>query len=301
MNATTGPGKTRLGRIGLWDHRFRYGEPEVAVRAARRAEELGFGALWIPDVGGDLFDALERLLGATERVVVATGILNIWFHDPAAVAARRAGWPTGWQDRCLFGLGVSHAALIDAAEAGRWRRPLTHMRDWLDRADAADPPLPVASRVLAALGPRMLELARDRAAGAHPYNVTPEHTARARAVLGPDRLLAPEHAVVCTADAATARRVGRAHLALYLGLPNYTNNLRRLGFGDDDLAEGGSDRLVDALVAWGPPERITARIDEHLEAGADHVCVQVLPTDPGTAPEDGFAALADILGDRLGA
>ncbi len=285
----------RLGRIGLWEHRLRYGDPAVAEQAVRRAEELGYTAVWVPDVGGDLFADLERLLGATERIVVATGILNTWLRDAVEVAARRAEWPSAWQARLLAGLGVSHAALVDAAEPGRYRAPLSHMRAYLDALDAAVPPLPAADRVLAALGPRMLELARDRTAGAHPYNVTPEHTAFARAVLGPGPILAPEQAVVLEEDRSEARRLGRAHLAIYLGLPNYTNNLRRLGFGDDDFADGGSDRLVDALVARGSAARVAARVRDHFDAGADHVCVQVLCPDAAAVADRAWRELAETF------
>jgi probable F420-dependent oxidoreductase len=285
----------KLGTIGLWEHRLRYGDAATAESAVRRAEELGYGAVWVPDVGGDLFADLERLLGATEEIVVATGILNTWLRDPAEVAARRAGWSEEWQARFLAGLGVSHAPLVDAGEPGRYRAPLAHMRAYLDALDAAAAPLPAGERVLAALGPRMLELARERAAGAHPYNVTPEHTAFAREVLGAGPILAPEQAVVLETDRSEARRLGRAHLAIYLGLPNYTNNLRRFGFGDDDFADGGSDRLVDALVARGSAEQIAARVREHFDAGADHVCLQVLSPDPAAVAERAWAELAETF------
>ncbi|MER3453138.1 MAG: LLM class F420-dependent oxidoreductase [Chloroflexota bacterium] len=286
----------RLGQIGLWDFRLRYAEPELIVRAAHEAEVMGYAALWIPDVGGDVLASVETLLGATQGIVVATGILNIWMHDPAEVAARRAAWPPAWRSRFLAGLGVSHAALIDRMEAGRYRRPLSTMRAYLDALDAATPPLPAGARVLAALGPRMLALAAERAAGAHPYNVTPEHTAMARAVLGPDRILAPEQAVTLATDPGVARELGRRHLSVYLGLENYLNNLRRLGFGDDDFAHGGSDRLVDALVPWGSAEQVARRVREHLDAGADHVCVQVVTPEPREPPLRVWQELAEALG-----
>jgi probable F420-dependent oxidoreductase len=168
------------------------------------------------------------------------------------------------------------------------------MSTYLDGLDSARNPLDPNYRVLAALGPKMLELARDRAAGAHPYNVTPDHTAIAREALGPSKLLLPEHAVALSTDAETARRLGRQHFEHYVGLPNYTNNLRRLGFGDDDLSDGGSNRLIDALVAWGDEEAIARRIAEHRAAGADHVCVQVL-TDRGLFPREEWRALAPAL------
>lgn len=286
----------QLGPFGLWDFRLRYGDPAVVAEAAAEAEELGYSALWIPDVGGDVLGAVETLLGATRKAVVATGILNIWMHEAADVAARRAGWPEDWRRRFLCGLGVSHAALIDRDEPGRYQRPLARMRAYLDALDAAPVPVPPGDRVLAALGPRMLALARDRAGGAHPYNVTPEHTARAREVLGPDRILAPEQAVALETDRDAARALGRAHVAIYLGLENYANNLRRLGFGEDDLSGGGSDRLIDALVPWGDAESVARRLREHLDVGADHVCVQVVTGDASQAPRREWRELAGALG-----
>lgn len=269
-------GVERLSGTGIWSQALRYGDQGPIAEAAAELDELGYSALWIPDVGGDVFGSPEVLAGATRRATVATGILNLWMHSAADTAAgfHRLGEAHG--DRFLFGIGVSHAALVDAQEPGRYRRPLEAVGAFLNGLDHADPPLPSSRRVLAALGPRMLHLARDRAAGAIPYNVTPEHTASARAILGPEAQLLPEQAVALTTDAGAARRLGRQHLEIYLTLPNYTNNLRRLGFGDHDLADGGSDRLVDALVAWGDGEAIKARVDEHRAAGADHVCVQVL-------------------------
>lgn len=269
----------RLSGTGIWAGQLRYGEPGPIAEAAATLDSLGYSAIWIPDVGGDLLDSMETLLGATERAVVASGILNVWMHEAAAVAARRASWREQWQGRALFGLGVSHAPLIDRDEPGRYAKPYTKMVEYLDGLDAAEPPLPVDARVLAALGPRMLTLARDRASGVHPYLVPPEHTALAREMVGPDVLVATEQAVVLESDPIAARAIARNHLAMYLPLPNYANNLRRLGYGDADFASPGSDRLVDAIVAWGDVDAIAARVAEHRAAGADHVCVQVLRAD----------------------
>jgi probable F420-dependent oxidoreductase len=269
----------KLSGTGVWAGQLRYGEAGPIADAARELDALGYSALWIPDVGGDVLEAMEVLLGATERATVATGILNIWMQPAAMVAQRRAAWNDSWQQRALFGLGVSHAPLIDRDEPGRYAKPYEKMVEYLDGLDAADPPLPVEARILAALGPRMLALARDRTAGVHPYLVPPEHTARAREIVGPDALVATEQAVVLETDPATARAIARNHLAMYLPLPNYNNNLRRLGFGDADFASPGSDRLVDAIVAWGDVGAIAARVAEHLAAGADHVCIQVLRAD----------------------
>ena len=285
---------TPMAGTGIWSGALRYGDPGQIADAASELEDLGYSALWVPDVGGDLFAAVEVLLGATRSVTIATGILNLWMHTPEETAARHARMSTEHGDRFLVGIGVSHAPLIDAGQPGRYGRPLAAMAEYLDGLDAAAQPLPRARRVLAALGPKMLELARTRAAGAHPYNVTAEHTAAVRAALGPDALVLPEQAVALTTDPAEARRLGRAHLEIYLGLPNYTNNLRRLGFGDEDLSGGGSDRLVDALVAWGDESAIRARVDEHRAAGADHVCIQAL-SDQTPFPLDAWRRLAPAL------
>jgi probable F420-dependent oxidoreductase len=269
----------KLSGTGVWAGQLRYGEAGPIAEVAGELDALGYSALWIPDVGGDVLEAVELLLGATERAAVATGILNIWMHTPEEVAPRRGAWQESWQQRALLGLGVSHAPLIDRDEPGRYTKPYQKMVEYLDGLDAAEPPLPAEARVLAALGPRMLALARDRTAGVHPYLVPPEHIALAREIVGPDSLIATEQAVVLESDPATARAIARNHLAMYLPLPNYNNNLRRLGFGDADFASPGSDRLVDALVAWGDVDAIKTRVTAHRDAGADHVCIQVLRAD----------------------
>ncbi|HWE57303.1 MAG TPA: LLM class F420-dependent oxidoreductase [Acidimicrobiales bacterium] len=283
----------RLGGTGVWAHQLRYGDNGQIAEAAAELDELGYSALWVPDVGGDLFSALEVLMAATKKAVVATGILNLWMHTPEESAEAHARLTATHGDRFLMGIGVSHQMLIDAGEAGRYQKPLTAMKTYLDGLDAADTPVDPTARVLAALGPKMLDLARTRTAGAHPYNVTVEHTAMARRALGPDALVLPEMAVALTTDADRGRQLGRTHLEHYLFLPNYTNNLRRLGFGDDDFADGGSDRLIDALVAWGDEETIAARVQEHRDAGADHVCIQAL-TEEGF-PTETWRALAPVL------
>jgi len=270
----------QLSGTGVWAHQLRYNEPSVAGEIAAELEELGYDALWIPDVGGDVLGAIETLLGATSRTTIATGILNIWMHEPAVVAARRTGWTDDWKARFLLGLGASHAPLIDHENPGRYTKPYSKMVEYLDRLDAADVPWPAEARVLAALGPRMLKLAADRTAGAHPYFVPPEHVAVARATMGPDAFIGVELAVVIDPDPATARTTARKHTAVYTTLPNYTNNLRQFGYGDDDFANAGSDRLVDAIVAWGSLDAIKARVQAMRDAGANHVCIQVMhPTD----------------------
>ncbi len=286
-----------LTGTGIWSAALRYGDPAVAADAATELEEQGWSALWIPDVGGDLFGAVGNLLGATTTTTVATGILNLWMHPAEETAAQYHSFVAEHGRRFLVGIGVSHAPLIDAvnAEAGHYRRPLARTAAYLDGLDAASPPLPVDDRVLAALGPKMLELARDRSSGSHPYLVTPEHTALVRQGLGAGRLVAPEQAVVLSTDRTRARELARAHLAGYLQLPNYANNWKRIGFTDDDTAGGGSDRLVDALVAWGDEDALLARVQEHRDAGADHVCVQVLSDDLMTPTRDEWRRLAPAL------
>lgn len=262
-----------LGRVGLWSW-VPATDLGPAVEAAAELERLGCGTFWFPESPAS-FDVARALLEGTSRMVVATGIVSIWKHSPAESAAAYHDLTHAHPGRFLLGLGVSHAFLTD----GQYRRPLAKMGEYLDALDAEVPPVPVGGRVLAALGPRMLELARDRSAGAHPYLVTPEHTRLARQALGPDRLLATEQAVVLETDPERARALARQHLRVYLMAPNYTNSWLRLGFTEDDFAEGGSDRLVDALVAWGDAGAIRERVARHHEAGADHVCVQIVTED----------------------
>lgn len=284
-----------LTGTGIWSSALRYGDAAAAADAAAELEALGYAALWIPDVGGDLFSSIDNLLSATTGVTVATGILNLWLHDPAETAARYSGFVAEHGRRLLVGIGVSHSALIDMKEPGAYTRPLSRTREYLDGLDAAAEPLPAEDRVLAALGPKMLELARTRAAGSHPYLVTPEHTRRVRESLGDGPLVAPEQALVLETDPGRARALGRGHLAGYLGLPNYSNNWKRVGFTDADLADGGSDRLVDALVAWGDEDALAARVQEHRDAGADHVCVQVITDDLLSPPCEEWRRLAPVL------
>lgn len=268
------------GRVGVWSRELRFCRDRGDARdAAAELEQLGFGALWIPDVGGDVFGACEELLAATRSIPLLTGILNLWMHDAAEVAARSARLG----GRFTLGLGASHGAVVGA----RYERPLSAMRAYLDELDA----LGLETRLLAALGPKMLGLARDRAAGAHPYLVPIEHTRRARAILGPDRVLGVEQGVVLARD----RDAARAHVVPYLGLPNYVANLRRLGYGDADLAGGGSDRLVDTLVAWGDEEAIAERVRAQLEAGADHVCIQVIDAVDDRPPRAAWRRIASAL------
>ncbi|ETD31414.1 F420-dependent oxidoreductase [Williamsia sp. D3] len=284
----------QLAGVGVWSSQLRYGDAAESAEAAAELDDLGYTALWIPDVGGPLFDAVENLLGATSKAVVATGILNLWMHEPVDVAAKYQSLVSAHGERLLLGIGVSHAPLIDAGDPGRYKKPLAATKAYLEALDATEQPVPVDARVLAALGPKMLHLSATRANGSHPYLVTPDFTARARESLGTGPLLLPEQTAILTTDADHARSIGTEWLRNYLALPNYANNLLRSGFTDDDLTSV-SDRLFDAIIAWGDEAAIAARVQEHLAAGADHVCVQVLDTDPKVYPREQWRRLAPAL------
>ena len=289
-----------VGRFGIWTSALDRQPATIVRQAVAKIERLGFGALWVGEAARrEVFANASLLLSATQQLVVASGIANIWARDAMAMAAGQRTLSEAWDSRFLLGLGVSHDRLVDP-RGHRYERPLTAMRRYLDAMDRAPylapMPNPVAmTRVLGALGPRMLALAGEVTDGAHPYLVPVEHTEQARAILGPTKLLCPEVAVVVIPDPEAARRVARAHLATYLQLANYRGNLARLGFGDHDLTGGGSNRLVDALVAWGPPERVVRRVHEHLGAGADHVAIQVLTADPARVPLEEWTELAAAL------
>jgi probable F420-dependent oxidoreductase len=292
----------RLGPVGLWTSKLDTQPTERLRAAVAELEELGWSSLWCWEVfGREALTNAGLLLAATRRMVLGTGIASIWARDPAAMAAAQRTLAEAYPARFVLGIGVSHGPLVDA-RGHRYQRPLDKMRAYLDAMDAAPwqgPPLAEEPpRVLAALGPRMLALAAERSAGALTYNATPEATAWARSILGAGPLLAVEQAVVVEEDPAEARRIARGLLAFYMTLPNYLRAWERLGFGPEDLAEGGSDRMVDAVVAWGGPEAIAERVRAHLEAGADHVCLQVLDPDPDSVPMAGWRALAPTLLSR---
>lgn len=289
-----------IGRVGIWFAGIDGLRSPDARRAAQLVEELGFGALWLAEaVGRDPFAAAAILLSATERLPLATGIASIYARDPMAMVAAQRTLAEAYPDRFLLGLGVSHHTLVEGVRQHDYSKPYSQMSQYLDRMDQAlylaPAPAHEPGRLLAALGPKMLELSATKANGAHPYLTTPEHTAVAREVIGADALLAPEQMVVLSSDAGEARRIARGALTMYLSLPNYTNNLKRLGFTDEDCANSGSDRLVDALVAWGTAEQIASRVAAHHAAGADHVCVQVLTGDLGAMPADEWRELAPAL------
>ena len=289
-----------LGSIEIWTAQFDYQPADKAREAAAELEQLGFGAIWFPEsVGRESLTNAALLRGATSRIVIATGIANIYARDPVTMAAGQNTLAEAYPRRFLLGLGVSHIPLVEEVRGHKYSKPVASMRAYLDGMDRAPyraaPPSVKPVRVLAALGPKMLRLAAERAGGAHPYFVPPEHTARAREILGSDRLLAVEQAVVLETDSTKAREIARAHTSRYLALPNYVNNLRRLGFADADLVDGGSDRLVDAIVAWGDMTAVIDRVRAHQSAGANHVCVQVLPPDPQALPTRQWREVASAL------
>jgi probable F420-dependent oxidoreductase len=288
-----------IGRVGIWYGGIDALPTPEARRAAQLVEELGFGALWVAEaVGRDPFVSSAVLLAATEKLPLATGIANIYARDPMTMAAGQKTLAEAFPGRFLLGIGVSHGHLVAGVRKHDYSKPYSHMVEYLDRMDKAlfmaRGPEADPGRLLAALGPKMLELSATRANGSHPYFTTPEHTQIAREVMGPDALLAPEQMVVLEADPIEARRIARAGMKIYLGLPNYFNNLLRLGFTEEDRADGGSDRLVDAIVAWGTEEQIADRVAQHHAAGADHVCVQVLQ-DGHDMPEAQLRRLAPAL------
>ena len=297
-------GSIDVGRVGIWTGLLDQVPSSQAAEYAAELEELGYGAIWYPEVfGRDPFVAGALLLAGTSSIKVATGIANIYARDPMTMANAQRSVDEAFPGRFLLGLGVSHQSWCRTSAATSTTAPTAtcattwpacgRRRSW--------PTAPRSSRDRAGRArPKMLALSADAAAGAHPYFVPPEHTAVARDVMGPDAALYPEQMVILETDPAAARALARKNMALYLGLPNYTNNLRRLGFEQSDIdggpGGGPSDRLVDAIVAWGTPEQVAARIAEHFDAGADHVCVQVL-ADSLDATADGWRTLASHLLD----
>jgi probable F420-dependent oxidoreductase len=277
----------RLGRVGAWSFGLDALPISDAIRVAQAVEDLGFGSLWIAE-GAASREALSHaavLLGATSRLVLGTGIASIWARDPAAMASGARTLADAFPGRFILGLGVSHAGAVGRRGHEYAARPLTKMREYLDAMDAAPLSSPAPeqppTRVLAALRPRMLELAAQRTDGVHSYFVPVEHTRRARAAIGPGALLVPEQAVVLEQDPAAARALARTHTSHYLARENYRENLRSLGIAGPELEDGGSDALVDALVAWGDEAAIGKRVREHLDAGASHVVLQPITASPG--------------------
>lgn len=288
--------KMNLGRVGLWTASFDLQPMKKAQEAIAQVEEMGFGTVWVPEaVLREPFASTSLLLSATKNMVLATGIASL--HARTA-QTMNSGWRTvseAFPDRFVLGIGVSHAPMVEGAHKTNYSKPYSTMVQYLDHMDQATffSPQPASPRrVLAALGPKMLKLAAERCDGAHPYFVPVEHTPIAREVMGPDALLAPEQAVVFETDPAKARAVARTHMNTYTRLPNYVNNLIRLGFKEEDIVSQ-ADHVVDAIVAWGTTDQIVSRLKAHLDGGADHVCVQVLTENLAVLPMAQWQELAD--------
>ncbi|HYK69077.1 MAG TPA: LLM class F420-dependent oxidoreductase [Streptosporangiaceae bacterium] len=274
----------QLGKFGVWR-----GTTQASPELAAELERLGYGALWLGGSPAADLEIVDRLLDATTALTVGTSIVNMWQSDPVTVAHSYERIEDAFPGRFVLGVGAGHREATQ-----EYASPYDTLARYVDRLEAAR--VPLERVVLAALGPRVLTLAADRTGGAIPYLVPPEHTRQARQILGPDKLLAPEHKVVLDPDPSAARELGGNRVRMpYLGLVNYTSNLRRLGYSDADLSGNGSDRLIDAVVAHGTAEQVAARLTGHLDAGADHVCVQLL-TRSGTDPVAQYAELADALG-----
>lgn len=280
----TSPWRERLGRFGIWR-----GAAQTPPELAAHVEHVGFGALWLGGSPDGQLEIVDALLGLTTSLVVGTSIVNIWKDDAATVASSYRRIDAAYPDRFILGIGAGHPE-----HTPRYASPYDALAGYVGQL--TDHGVPARSIVLAALGPRVLRLAADRTAGAIPYLVPPEHTRQAREIVGPDRLLAPEQKVVLDADPERARALGRKRVVNpYLNLRNYTSNLRRLGFTGEDMANGGSDRLIDAVLAHGTAEQVATELDAHLAAGADHVCIQLL-IDPDSDPMPQYAELARGLG-----
>jgi probable F420-dependent oxidoreductase len=274
--------KPDLGTYGAFGHHSLW--QRLSPDQLRAIDDLGYGAIWAGGSPVAELSWVEALLEPTTHLKVATGIVNIWTAEPGPVSESYHRIDTAYPGRFLLGIGVGHP------EAGHeYKKPYDALVDYLDKLDEYG--VPQERRVVAALGPRVLKLSAQRSAGPHPYLTTPEHTAEARTLLGPDAFIAPEHKVVLSTDSEKARAIGRKALDVYLSLTNYLNSWKRLGFTDDELAKPGSDRLVDALVAYGTVEDVAARLEAHRDAGADHVPVQVL-----TGPDKLVDALAELAG-----
>ncbi|MGA5464221.1 LLM class F420-dependent oxidoreductase [Mycobacterium sp. NPDC050041] len=275
----TKPDMGRYGVMGLYSQ-----FAQLTPAQLREIEALGYGAIWAGGSPPAELEWIDPILGATEKLQLATAIVNVWSAAPGPISESFHRIEAAYPGRFLLGIGVGHPEADS-----EYKKPLAALNDYLDKLDEYG--VPKDRRVVAALGPKVLELSAHRSVGAHPYLTTPEHTATAREVIGAEAFLAPEHKAVLTTDPERARAVGRKALEIYLDLQNYLSNWRRLGFDDQDLAKPGSDRLVDAVVAYGTPGDIAARLAQHIDAGADHVPVQVL-----TGPDKLVPALADLAG-----
>jgi probable F420-dependent oxidoreductase len=278
-----------IGRVGVWSLEMRFGDPAAIDEAAVELDELGYGALWIPGgIDDQVLGDVDRLLSKTRRIVIATGIINIWKQEAGDVAAWWRAQSAERQARVLLGVGISHGPIIGEA----WMKPIAKTRQWIEQALKAG--LPADAMCVAALGPQMMKLSGELTAGAHPYLVDPRHTAASRPILGPGKLLAPEQGVVLESDPEIARALARDALKFYASLPNYANNWKRLGFSEADI-ETRSDALIDGLFAWGGADAIAARVKAHHDAGADHVCIQAISGSGLDGARQVWRALASAL------
>lgn len=290
----------KLGKLGVWMMTDFAGADDAAAWA-ERVEKWGYSALWIPEaLGRDSLVASGWLLAHTKSLILATGIANIYARDALSTMCAQNTLAEQSGGRFLLGLGVSHSLLVEGMRGQKYEKPIPTMRAYLERMAKGQYSGPRPSEkpktVIAALGPKMLELAASHADGAHPYNVTPDHTAMARKILGPGKLLCPEQMVLLETDPAKARAAGRQTLSFYLELPNYRNNFFRMGFSEADVSNGGSDRLIDSIIAWGDESAIRARIQQHWDAGADHVCIQTVSRGPmGSAMTKEDAKILELL------
>ena len=269
------------GKIGIWTHQLDGVPSQRAREAAKEIEEMGFGAIWIPETAGrDPFVHAGLLLSATQKIVLATGIASVYSRDALAMASAARTLSEAFANRFLLGVGVSHGPFVEVIRGHTWEKPLEHLSDYIENLKKAPfwayQPEYEAPICIGALGPKALKLAAESTWGAHPYNVTSEHTAMARETMGKEAFLAPMVAVILETDSSKARELARKDLSIYLDLPNYRNNFLRIGFTEDDLSGGGSDRLLDAIRPWGDMQTISSKIIEHFDAGADHVCVQLV-------------------------
>jgi probable F420-dependent oxidoreductase len=282
-----------LGKVGIWSMELRFqGDAAERRDAAAELDDLGYGALWVPGgIDDQVLNDLGPLFAATSRIVLATGIINIWKQSPEDVAAWFKAQPADIRNRAMLGIGISHGPIIGTD----WGKPVARMRAYCDGLDAAG--MPRENVCIAALGPKMTALSGQRTAGTHPYLTTPRHSAEAREILGPGALLMPEQGAVLSTDPDIARAAARKALDHYRALPNYRNSWLRLGFAEAEI-DAMSDRFIDAIFAWGTPEQIAERVAAHHDAGADHVCVQVVPTDPAggiPAARAAWRELAKVL------
>ena len=288
-----------LGPVGIWQGVLDTHPAGVVREVVAELDEAGWPTLWIPEtVSRDPFVSAAIMLEATTNMQIATGIASIWARDPMTTANASLTLNEAYDGRFVLGLGVSHHTLTEWVRKHDYSKPLTKMREYLERMDSSmfrgvQPERPTM-RLLAALGPKMLELSASAADGAHPYFVPVEHTEIARTAIGPDAYLATEQMVVLETDPSVAREIARAHMAVYLGLPNYANNLMRLGYTEEEITNA-DDRVVDAIVAWGTLDDVLDRVKAHHDAGANHVCVQVLEADRTAVPLDAWRAIGDAV------